>query len=219
MRLPPGVEAVVQQLDARSRQEQAALEVLRAQGGGALRERAGSFMLDVGPDVGLLLNLLVRAKGARSVIEIGGSVGYSTLWLADAVRATGGRLYSIEVDPAKQREQEANLEAAGLRDVVELTSVEAVELVPQLPAPLDFVLLDHWKELYVRDFDACWSRLAVGGMVVADNILVPVKNAATIDAYRRHVRARVDARTLLLSIGDGVELTLKVEPAVGACPG
>ncbi|MET9297537.1 class I SAM-dependent methyltransferase [Streptomyces sp. NPDC003077] len=218
-RLPPEPDArftaVLAELEERSLKEQRELEALRAAGGTALRERAGSFMLDVGPEVGQLLNTLVRALAARTVVEVGGSVGYSTLWLAEAVRATGGRLYSIEVDPGKQAEQRDNVEAAGLADVVELTALEAPALVPTLTGPLDLVLLDHWKELYVRDFDACWPALRPGGLVVADNILIPKKNAEVIAGYRRHVGGVPDAQSQVLAIGDGVELTVKREARPG----
>lgn len=205
------VELVLGALDTRSHHEQEALKALRAMSGTALREQAGSFMLDVGPQVGLLLNMLVRAMNARTVVEVGGSVGYSTIWLADAVRATGGRLYSIEVDTEKQCEQMVNLKAAGLYSVVELTSREAASLVAHIPAPLDLVLLDHWKELYIRDFDACWPALRPGGMIVADNILVPRKNAAVIAEYRDHIGRRPDTLSQVLDIGDGLEITVKVD--------
>lgn len=203
------VSEVLRALESRSREESAELEELRKQGGTALRDRAASFMLDVGPEVGLLLNLLVRAMAATTVVEVGGSVGYSTVWLAEAARATGGRVISIEVDAGKQRQQEENLQAAGLAGVVELTPTEAPALVARLADPIDLVLLDHWKELYVRDFDACWPHLRRGGVVAADNILVPMKNAALIARYLEHVRCRPDTRTLTLPVGDGVELTAK----------
>ncbi|MBO0917126.1 class I SAM-dependent methyltransferase [Streptomyces laculatispora] len=209
--LDPRIESVLAELEARSRKEQQELEVLRAAGGTALRERAGSFMLDVGPEVGLFLNTLVRVAGARTVVEIGGSVGYSTVWLAEAVRATGGRLHSIEVDRQKQEEQRAYLTAAGLDAYVELTSREAPELVPSLSAPVDLVLLDHWKELYVRDFDACWPALRPGGVIVADNVLMPRKNAEVIARYRHHLSGIPDAQSQMLALGDGLEVTTKRE--------
>jgi predicted O-methyltransferase YrrM len=204
------VGGVLRALEARSQREQRELEALRLRGGSALRDRATDLMLDVGPDVGLFLNLLVRAMGAVTVVEVGGSVGYSTVWLAEAVRSTGGTLYSIEVDVGKQAQQRANVEAAGLASVVELTATEAPDLLPTLPT-VDLVLLDHWKELYVRDFDACWPRLRRGGVVAADNILLPAKNATLIARYHRHVAGQPDARTLTLPLGDGVEVTTKVE--------
>ncbi|MGH3669134.1 MAG: O-methyltransferase [Pseudonocardiaceae bacterium] len=213
--LDPQVESVLNALDTRSRHEQHELEKLRAEGGTALREKAGSLMLDVGPAVGLFLNMIIRATRARTVLEIGGSVGYSTVWLADAVKATAGRLYSIEIDPEKQSQQHGNLTAAGLDSVVELTMKQAAELVPHIPAPLDLVLLDHWKELYSRDFDACWPALRWGGMIVADNILRPRKNASVISRYRERISRQPDARSMVLDVGDGLEITVKVNPPEG----
>lgn len=215
-RLGERLAKVLVALESRSQQEQEQLEALRGEGGTALRERASSFMLDVGPEVGLLLNTLARAMGAVTVIEVGGSVGYSTLWLAEALQATDGKLYSIEVDPGKREQQAANLDAAGLRSIVELTGVEAPELVPKVTTPIDLVLLDHWKELYVRDFDACWPQVRVGGVVVADNILVPVKNAALIARYHDHVHQQADARTFTLALGDGIEITIKTNVPDGS---
>ncbi len=209
--IDPRVAPVLRALEARSRRERAEVEALRAAGGRALRDRTASFMLDVGPEVGLFLNTLVRSTRARTVLEVGGSVGYSTLWLAEAVRTTGGRLYSIEPVAAKQHEQRANLKAAGLEGVVELTSLEAPELVAGLPVPLDLVLLDHWKELYVRDFGACWPALSPGGLIVADNILAPRKNAALISEYRQHIGRLPDAQSQVVAIGAGLELTVKCD--------
>ncbi|MBZ4321104.1 O-methyltransferase [Streptomyces huiliensis] len=210
--LDPRVASVLRALEERSAKERAEMEVLRAVG--ALRERAAAFMLDVGPESGLFLNTLVRSARARTVLEVGGSVGYSTLWLAEAVQATGGRVYSIEPVDGKRAEQRANLRAAGLADVVELTACEAPELVPALPAPLDLVLLDHWKELYVRDFEACWPAVAPGGLVVADNILTPRKNAVAIAAYRRHLAGLSDARSQVMAVGAGLEVTVKCDDRV-----
>lgn len=204
------IQAVLERLEARSQQENSLLESLRSQGGSAIRERAENLMLDVGPEVGLFLNLLVRSTRATAVIEIGGSVGYSTIWLAEAVRANGGRLYSFEVNSAKQQEQKENLEAAGLLSVVELIDREAIEVIPEIATDIDLVLLDHWKELYVRDFEVCWPKLKTGGCIVADNILRPQKNAAVISAYLDRVRACTDARSTLLPIGDGIEMTVKI---------
>lgn len=202
---------VLADLESRSRSEQDELERLRAAGGSALRERAGEFMLDVGPEVGLFLNSVARAMRAQVVVEVGGSVGYSTLWLADAVRDNGGRVYSIEVDPRKQRQQWAYLCAAGLHAVVEQTPLEVGDLLPCLPQPVDLVLLDHWKELYIRDFEFCWPALRPGGVVVADNILRPTKNLPVIAEYRRRISKVPDAQSQVLDLGDGLELTVKRE--------
>ncbi|HEU0202860.1 MAG TPA: class I SAM-dependent methyltransferase [Burkholderiaceae bacterium] len=204
------VRDVLNRLEARSASEQARLEDLRRRGGSSLREVAGELMLDVGRDVGSFLNLLVKLTSARTIVEVGGSVGYSTIWLAEAARATGGRMLSLEPDAGKHAEQRSNLEAAGLIEYVDLRRDDANELLPALPGPIDLVLLDHWKELYVREFVTLWPKLRRSGLIVADNILVPAKNAPVIQRYLEHVRATADAQTMTLPLGDGVELTLKM---------
>lgn len=205
------VRAVLDQLEARSSSEQLRLAELRRRGGTSIRDVAGELMLDVGSDVGLLLNMLVKLSGAKRIVEVGGSVGYSTIWLAEAARATGGRVTSLEPDSSKLAQQRSNLEAAGLIDYVELRDDDAGVFLPELVGPIDLVFLDHWKELYVREFSAAWPKLRDGGMVVADNILVPAKNAALIRVYLNHVGSMPDARTTTLNVGDGVELTVKYE--------
>ena len=202
-------QGVLAKLEARSTQEQPLLEELRAKGGHALRDRAESFMLDVGPDVGLFLNILIRSMRAKTVLEVGGSVGYSTIWMAEAVRANAGRLYSIEINPRKQLEQRENLEQAELAKVVVFMNEELPIEISRIGDDIDFVLLDHWKELYIRDFDICWSKLRSGGIIIADNILRPKKNAQVIGAYLKHIRERTDARSMLLDVGDGIEITVK----------
>ena len=101
---------VIASLDQRSREEQARLEELRARGGTHVREAAAGLMLDVGPEVGQFLNVLSLTLGARSIVEVGGSVGYSTIWLAEAASRNGGRVVSFEPEPGKHAQQRQNLE-------------------------------------------------------------------------------------------------------------
>jgi predicted O-methyltransferase YrrM len=207
--LPLAVQSVLDDLEARSRREQPELEALRSQGGSALRDRASDFMLDVGPEVGQLLNMLVRMLGAKTVVEVGSSVGYSTLWMAEAVQSNGGTIVAIEPDPEKRRQLRENLERAELSSVVELPEGDTVDIIGRLPGPFDLVFLDHWKELYAREFALVWPKLRRGGVVAADNIIIPAKNRAAIEKYQQLIHETPDARTLTLELGDGVELTVR----------
>jgi predicted O-methyltransferase YrrM len=204
---PDPVAAVLKDLEARSVAERMELEALNQRGAALVRQAAGRLMLDVGPAVGLLLNLVVRALRGQRIVEIGGSVGYSTIWLAEAARATGGTVFSIEFDQGKQREQRQNLEAAGLLGQVEQLFGDAAQLLPSLPGPFDLVLIDHWKDVYVREFDLVWPKMRSGGLVVADNILRPAATAELMRAYVAHVRASTQSRSMTLDVGQGIELT------------
>jgi len=206
---------VLAMLESRSRQERPELDRLNNLGAAATRAAAPGLMLDVGPEVGRLLNALVRIIGAKQILEIGGSVGYSTIWLADAAAAIGGRVLSVEPDPGKAAELRSNIAAAGLDDYVEVLQEDAADVIPRLSGPLDLVLIDHWKDLYVREFDAVWPRVRPGGAVVADNILLPEATRPRMQAYQEHVRAAAGAYSLTVQLGDGVELTWRTEAEAG----
>lgn len=202
-------------LEDRSRNERAELDRLNSIGAAATRAAAPQLMLDVGPDVGRLLNALVRIIGAKQVLEIGGSVGYSTIWLADAAAALGGHVISTETDPGKAEQLRNNVKAAGLADHVEVLQEDAATVIPRLSGEFDLVLIDHWKDLYIREFDAVWSRVRTGGVVVADNVLLPEATRPQMQAYQDHVRAAEAAYSFTLPLGAGVELTWRTGPGGG----
>jgi predicted O-methyltransferase YrrM len=201
---------VLSTLEDRSRRERAVLDRLNDIGAAATRAAAPKLMLDVGPEVGRLLNALVRIVGAKHVLEIGGSVGYSTIWLADAAAAVDGQVLSVEPDPGKAAQLRDNVAAAGLADHVEVVQEDAAAVIPRLADPLDLVLIDHWKDLYVREFDAVWPRIRTGGVVVADNVLLPEVTRPQMQAYQDHVRACPGAYSFTVPLGDGVELTWRI---------
>lgn len=212
----PAAADVLALLETRSQQERPELDRLNDLGAAATRAAASGLMLDVGPEVGRLLNALVRIIGAKQILEIGGSVGYSTIWLADAAAATGGRVLSVEPDPGKAAELRRNVAAAGLAGYVDVRQDDIADVIPQLSGPLDLVLIDHWKDLYVREFDAVWPLVRLGGAVVADNILLPEATRPRMQAYQDHVRAAAGGYSLTVQLGDGVELTWRTESEAGS---
>jgi predicted O-methyltransferase YrrM len=198
------VAAVLAEYESRAEREARLLRTLTREEG--LR-RVDEWLICVGPDTGRLLNLLVRATGARNIVEVGTAYGYSTLWLAEAARVTGGQVVSLEVHAAKQEQARASLQRAGLSGWVDLRRGDARELIPALDADIDFVLLDLWKELYVPCYELLLPKLAVGGMVVADNMLQPAEHRSDAEAYRRRVRITPGVASVLLPIGSGLELS------------
>jgi predicted O-methyltransferase YrrM len=205
------ISAVLARLEERSKREQQELAELNSKGARFVREAAGRFMLDVGVDVGRLLNTLVRSLGARQVVEIGGSIGYSTLWLAEAARSTGGRVTSFEIDTEKVKQMRQNLSDAGLLEHVEIIAEDASLHLPKLKGPFDLVLVDHWKDIYIRDFDLAWPQVRRGGMVVADNILIPEATREQMRAYVAHVQNAPGARSFTLPVGQGIEITQRID--------
>jgi predicted O-methyltransferase YrrM len=171
-----------------------------------LMARRDEFLLPVGPDTGRVLNILIKSAKARSILELGTSYGYSTIWLAEAARETGGRVASLELADYKANYAREALGRAGLADHVDIHVGSAVETLPRLAGPYDFVLVDLWKELYVTCLDLVYPKLAHGAFVAADNMIYPEVSRADAERYQRRIR-ELEFDSVLLPIGSGVELS------------
>lgn len=127
--------------------------------------------LAVSRETGLLLYMLARSSGARTVVEFGTSFGISTLHLAAALRDNGGgRVITSEFEPSKVARARRNLEAGGLADLVEIREGDALKtLALELPPRIDLLLLDGAKALYPDILRMLEGRLRPGALVVADN--------------------------------------------------
>ena len=167
----------------------------------AFYTRMKDVHMPVSPETGLLLYMLARGNGARAIVEFGTSFGISTLHLAAALRDNGGgRLIGSEFEPGKLAHARANLQAAGLDDLVELREGDALQtLARDLPPVVDLVLLDGHKALYPQILALVAPRLRPGSYVIADN-------ADACPDYKAAVRAP-DSGYLSLPFGDDVELT------------
>jgi predicted O-methyltransferase YrrM len=171
-----------------------------------LMARRDEFLLPVGPDTGRVLNILIKSAKARSILELGTSYGYSTIWLAEAARETGGRVASLELADYKAKYAREALGRAGLADHVDIHVGSAVETLPRLAGPYDFVLVDLWKELYVTCLDLVYPKLEHGAFVAADNMIYPEVSRADAENYQRRIR-ELEFDSVLLPIGSGVELS------------
>jgi predicted O-methyltransferase YrrM len=171
-----------------------------------LMARRDEFLLPVGPDTGRVLNILIKSAKARSILELGTSYGYSTIWLAEAARETGGRVASLELADYKAKYAREALGRAGLADHVDIHVGSAVETLPRLAGPYDFVLVDLWKELYVTCLDLVYPKLAHGAFVAADNMIYPEVSRADAESYQRRIR-ELEFDSVLLPTGSGVELS------------
>lgn len=167
------------------------------------------LLLSVGRDVGMLLYLLSTGGQARRILELGTSYGYSTVWLAAAARATGGKVTSLELKEFKIEHARQALTRAGLSTRVEFHAGDCLDTLQKLAGPFDFVLLDVWKDLYLPCFDLVHPKLAPGGVIIADNMLLPEVVRPQAEAYRARVRQAGDMDSVLLDIGNGIEVSRK----------
>lgn len=126
---------------------------------------------NVEPDTARVLALLVRIMGARHLLEIGTSNGYSTLWLADAARSVGGRVLSVDIDPARSEMARRNLQRAGLGALVELRVEDAAQtLARAADEAWDMVFLDAERPFYVGYWPDLVRVLRPGGLLAVDNV-------------------------------------------------
>jgi predicted O-methyltransferase YrrM len=170
-------------------------------------QRRDEFLLEVGEAVGTLLNILIRESQSKTILEVGTSYGYSTVWLADAARATGGKVITLDLKAEKQAHAGAMVERAGLSKYVTFRCGDALELIEQMQETADFVLIDLWKDVYIPCFDRVVRKLNPGGIIVADNMIFPPDNQANASEYRAHIRRHPGIESVLLPVGHGIEVT------------
>lgn len=165
---------------------------------------AADAALPVAPEVGRLLYTLVRAKRPRFAVEFGSSFGASLIYMAAALRDNAfGHVTGTELLRDKAVAAQANLDRCGLSSYADIVVGDALEYARQLTKPVDFLLLDGWKELYLPVLHALRPALAPGAIVVSDNLsMLPNDFLSWIrDADNGFTSSS-------LSIGDGVELSL-----------
>src|SRR4051812_32465325 len=165
--------------------------------------------IPVNPDQGQLLYLLARSIGAKRIVEFGTSFGISTIYLAAAVRdGGGGRVIGTELEPSKHARAVQHLEEAGLSGVAEVRLGDARETLQDVPAPVDLVLLDGWKDLYLPILEMLKPKLRRGALVLADNIFTFKKG---LRPYVEYVQSEANGfRSSTLHLSDGFEMSLYV---------
>src|SRR6185436_897625 len=164
------------------------------------------------PEVGKLLAILARARGARRILEVGTAIGYGTLCLARG--APEARVVTIDPDPERREVARGFLERGGVLDRVELIDGEALAVLPRLEGPFDLVYLDALKEEYRRYLDLALPKMAIGGLVVVDNLLWKGQvaeppadedpTAKAIRAFNGYLMIHPQLEAVVLPFGDGV---------------
>jgi predicted O-methyltransferase YrrM len=200
----PVIERVLADFERRAEDEHR-----RTAAPGAPDANLDELLLSVGRDAGMLLYLLATGGQCRRILELGTSYGYSTVWLGAAARTTGGKVLSLELKDYKIEHARQALTRAGLSTRVEFHAGDCLETLKTLSGPFDFVLLDVWKDLYLPCFDLVHPKLAPGGVICADNMLLPESVRAQAEAYRARVRKAGDMDSVLVDVGNGIEISRK----------
>lgn len=119
---------------------------------------------------GRLLRIMAATMGAKNVVEIGTSTGYSGIWMGLALKSTGGRLTTFEIDPGRAATARENIKKAGMADLITLVEGDAHELIKNLDQPIDLLFLDADKEGYVDYLQKLLPLIRKGGLIMAHNI-------------------------------------------------
>ena len=165
--------------------------------------------LAVSEEDGRFLRVLIASSGATRALEIGGASGYSAIWMGLALRETGGRLVTIEYDPARARELDENIRRAGLTGIVRVIAGDAFKEIPRVDGTFDFVFLDAWKKDYKNFFELVYPRLDKGGLFVAHNV---VNKKSEMEPFLRTVQNHPALFTTIVSpSGEGMSVSYKIK--------
>jgi caffeoyl-CoA O-methyltransferase len=187
------VRAVLARLEAEDADERAR---------GVPREKRAR---QVARTTGQFLFAFVAPQTDCEVLEIGGSRGYSSIWLGAGVRYLGGRVLSLENDPAKVQAWRRNVAEAGLEDSCELIHGDALEVVPGIADVFDVVFLDAEKDQYEELFTKARTKLEPGAVVIADNV---VSHEDVLGAYSRARQSDPTLESVTVPQDRGLELSV-----------
>lgn len=157
-------------------------------------------MWNIAPAEGEYLCNLVAELGATRILEIGTSNGYSAIWLALGASQTGGTVVSIEADAERHHLALANLQKAGALPYVDCRLGDALELVANVPGPLDVVLIDAWKEDYAAYLQGVMPKVRGGGIILAHNM---ESHRQELSGFRALLLADCNLATEFVNLGPG----------------
>jgi predicted O-methyltransferase YrrM len=165
-------------------------------------------LLAVSEEDGRFLRVMVASSGATRALEIGGANGYSAIWIGLGLRQTGGRLTTIEYDPARAKIAAENIRRAGLSDIVSVVAGDAFKEIPKIAGEFDFVFLDAWKRDYKRFFEMVFPRLRAHGLFLAHNVVNKRSEMPDFLAIIQNNPAVITS--IVTPSGEGVSVSVKV---------
>jgi predicted O-methyltransferase YrrM len=190
--------------------------------------RREEMMQPITHETGLFYNVLTISTKARRILEIGTSVGYSTLWFADGLRHNYGTrgasntIITVESNPSKVISAKSNFRRAGTTNMIKILEGKALSQLKNLKKNsqgneidddnrlFDIVFLDADKENLIEYFDLVLPLVRIGGIIAADNVLYPEEYRSLMTNYLEHIRGMKNMRSVTVPIGNGEEISLKL---------
>jgi caffeoyl-CoA O-methyltransferase len=159
------------------------------------------------PDAGRLLYILALTSKAHSIIEIGTGMGYSTIWLAMAAQANGGKVITFENEPPRAEQARAYFSESGLESLIDVREGDALSLLPFLRGPVGLLFIDAAKDQYISYLKLCLGTMLPGSIAVADNML---SHEHELAPYKTYVENHPQLTSILVPIGRGLEISVKL---------
>jgi caffeoyl-CoA O-methyltransferase len=172
----------------------------------------------ISKNIGIFYNIMLKSINAKKILEIGMSVGYSGLWFADAVMSntqSDGQIITIDRERFKIDNAKKNFEEAGVSSLIKIRDGDARKVLHDIKEEFgknyfDFIFIDADKESYIEYFDLCLPLVRKGGMIGADNILLPERFNEMMVDYLSHVRSNPNVQSVTIPIDNGEEITIKL---------
>jgi len=174
-------------------------------------------MLTISNETGEFFNILLKAMKAKKILEVGMSVGFSTLWFADAILANNGKIVTIEENRDKITRAKKNFEEAEVSAQIEIKEGKALQILHKLATSeseqqqFDFVFLDADKENNIEYFDLVLPLVRVGGIIATDNILYPEEFRPEMKKFTEYIKSKPNIQTMTLDLGNGEEISIKTK--------
>lgn len=164
---------------------------------------------NIEPESAEILNILIRTKQAKNILEIGTSTGYSTLWLANAAKAIGGHVTTLEIDEARTNIAKANATSFELYDWIDFKVGDAKAYLNQCKEEFDFILVDAERDAYC-DYWSDLQRLlkAKDGLMVVDNV---ISHASEVERFIEIVKQNSSFISTILNVGAGLFMVTRID--------
>ncbi len=173
-------------------------------------------MLAITKETGELLNMILRLKNAKNMLEVGMSTGYSTIWCAEVIAEQSGKIITIEQNPSKIKRARGNFQNAGVTDTIIIKEGLAMQILSELSLQkkysnfFDFVLIDADKENVIEYFDLILPMVTIGGVIVTDNMLYPERFREEMKKFSDYLKENPKLHTITSPIGNGEEITIRI---------
>ena len=172
----------------------------------------------ISKNIGMFYNILLKSISAKKILEVGMSVGCSSLWFADAVMSSiksDGQIITIDREKFKIDKATQNFDEAGVSSLIKIKEGEARKILHEIKEEFgenyfDFIFIDADKESYIEYFDLCLPLVRKGGIIGADNILFPERFNKMMADYLSHVRSNPNVQSVTVPIDNGEEVTFKL---------